>query len=283
MAPPISDGVWPRGIGTARVALLTQHGKEAVLEPLFRAAGFDAFVTVRGFDTDQLGSFSGEIPRTGAAVDTAREKAKLALRFSRLEYGLGSEGTFGPGPLGISAWDTEVLVLLHASGLQIVGYASGPALHRQVAVDPSTAAGQAALAGFPSHGLLVRPDPGASPIAKGVRELDALERAVAQAMTLGGTPTLETDLRAHQNPTRLQVIARAGEDLLATWKRRCPCCDAPGFAIVRHVPGLPCEDCHLPTELPRAEVLRCSQCAAEERRPAPHRTAPARFCQLCNP
>lgn len=45
------------------IALLTQHGKEAVLKPALDAALGCKVVHVTGFDTDQLGTFTRDIDR----------------------------------------------------------------------------------------------------------------------------------------------------------------------------------------------------------------------------
>ena len=49
------------------VALLTQHGKEKVITPILAAAIGCDVVLVTGFDTDQLGTFTRDIPRAGSS------------------------------------------------------------------------------------------------------------------------------------------------------------------------------------------------------------------------
>ena len=44
------------------IAFLTQHGKEDLLRPLLAPALGCQLVRAEGFDTDTLGTFSGEIP-----------------------------------------------------------------------------------------------------------------------------------------------------------------------------------------------------------------------------
>ena len=48
------------------------------------------------FDTDRLGTFSGEIERVGSAKDTAIRKARLGITVTNLPCGFASEGRFGP-------------------------------------------------------------------------------------------------------------------------------------------------------------------------------------------
>ena len=80
------------------VALLTQHGKEKVVAPLLAAAIGCDVVLVTGFDTDQLGTFTRDIPRSGTQIEAARKKARIGMGLASLPLGLASEGSFGPDP-----------------------------------------------------------------------------------------------------------------------------------------------------------------------------------------
>lgn len=46
-------------------ALLTQHGKEQVIGPVLEATLGCRVQRVSGYDTDQLGTFTRDIPRAG--------------------------------------------------------------------------------------------------------------------------------------------------------------------------------------------------------------------------
>ena len=95
------------------IALLTQHDKARAIGPALEAAHFAVF-TVDGFDTDTLGTFTGETARRGSQLHAAVAKAKKACEMSGERYGLGSEGSFGPDPYaGIAAWAIELLVWSH--------------------------------------------------------------------------------------------------------------------------------------------------------------------------
>ena len=82
-----------------RVALLTQHGKEGVIAPVLDAALGCRVERVNGFDTDLIGTFTRDIPRTGTQVEAARRKARIGMELSGLPRGLASEGAFGPDPM----------------------------------------------------------------------------------------------------------------------------------------------------------------------------------------
>ncbi len=273
----------------ARVALLTCHGKEQVLAPPFEAALGASLDVTSGFDTDTLGTFTREVPRPGTQREAALRKARLACELSGHPLGLGSEGSFGPGPLGFGVWDLELLVLFDArQDLAITGYALEPgfAHHETVRSLPELHA-FAKEARFPDHGLVLRPDHEAHPrVWKGLRTPQTLAEAfeAARAVASTGRVFVEHDLRAHQHPTRMAVIGKAMADLMTRVLALCPACVRPGFGAESPVPGLPCMACGDPTEVPRADAWACVACDHREERPragAPF-ADPGR-CGACNP
>ena len=62
---------------THEIAFLTCHQKETVVAPILEKQGF-AIRVENGFDTDALGTFTGETPRTLTQVQAALKKAQLA-------------------------------------------------------------------------------------------------------------------------------------------------------------------------------------------------------------
>jgi hypothetical protein len=272
------------------LVLLTRHGKERVIAPMLESALGCRIDLVDGFDTDQLGTFTREIPRAGTQFEAARRKARIGMELSGSLVGLASEGSFGPDPgIGLLPWNVEYVILIDdARGLELVGRAQGPArqAHRTVA-DSAALMAFAEEAGFPDHHLVLRPDSENDPrIVKGIRDFDSLERFFFRALEQSAMRRVfvETDLRAHCNPTRMQMIARATEDLLARLGSVCPACAAPGFWLVERIPGLPCADCGAPTREARAEVFGCTQCAYRETRPMESgQYADPAVCDWCNP
>jgi len=273
-----------------RIALLTQHGKERVIASVLDTALGCQVERVGGYDTDLLGTFTREIPRAGKQLEAARKKARLGMEISGLSLGLASEGSFGPDPMvGMFPWNVEFLIFIDdEQGLEIVGVAQGKAIHAHLLTGDWTAAEAfARQAAFPAHHLVVRPEGENDPrIRKGIAAWEEFEAAFAwgQAQSASGQVFLETDLRAHANPTRMEMIRLAAEDLVAKLGSPCPACGAPGFWLVERVAGLPCGDCGAPTRETRAEVHGCLKCAHREtrERPEPQYADPGR-CDYCNP
>ena len=89
------------------------HGKEKVLGPLLVNALGVEIVLIENFDTDQWGSFSGEISRPLDPLATAKLKCTKAAEISGASLAIASEGSFGAHPLiGFVAADEEILVLI---------------------------------------------------------------------------------------------------------------------------------------------------------------------------
>ena len=140
---------------------------------------------------------------------------------------------------------------------------------------------------FPSHALIVMPASGGGPIAKGVRDEVSLALAVERlaAASDDGTARVETDMRAHLNPTRRRVIRRLGVALACRLLSPCPACRTPGWGEVDVRYGLTCGACGTATDLVRAHLLGCARC--EHRVEVPRRdgltAAGQRDCPFCNP
>lgn len=273
----------------AEIALLTQHGKEQVIAPLFHQGLAAPVRVVTGFDTDVFGTFTRDVSRFGSQMEAARQKARVALALSGLSVGLGSEGSFGPGPGGFGPWNLELLILIDAArGIEILGRGYAPGRHCHALVTNQHALEALALrAGFPEHGLVVRPDgPSGQPVLKGIRALPELHRAWSEGLSASSTGGVfvENDLRAHMNPTRMSNIEAAARDLIVRAATLCQACSAPGFGLISKAPGLPCRDCGAATEVTRAEIHGCVGCNHREVREVDHTEgADPGACGSCNP
>ena len=273
-----------------QVALLTQHGKERVIAAVLEPALGCRVERVAGYDTDLLGTFTRDIPRAGTQLKAARKKARLGMELAGLPLGLASEGSFGPDPFtGMFPWNVEFLIWIDDGlGIEVVGIAEGKSNSAHVLTASWEAAEAfARSAGFPEHHLVVRPEHENDPrLRKGIADWADLQAAFAWALDQSESRCvfIETDMRAHANPTRMDNIRLAAEELARKLCSPCPACGTPGFWIVERLAGLPCEDCGEPTRETRAEVHGCLKCAhriTHER--TDRQSADPGRCDYCNP
>jgi hypothetical protein len=273
-----------------RIALLTQHGKERVIAPVLELALGCRVERVAGYDTDQLGTFTRDVPRAGTQIEAARKKVRIGMKLAGLPLGLASEGSFGPDPFtGMFPWNVELLVWIDDEReLEVVGMAQGKATFSHLlTADWAAAESFARQSGFPEHHLVLRPDGEDDPrIRKGIAAWAELEAAFvwARHQSVSGRVFLETDVRADANPMRMENIRLAAEDLAKKLCPLCPACGTPGFWIVERLAGLACADCGAPTRETRAEVdgcLKCTHRVVRER--TDRRYADPGRCDYCNP
>ncbi|MHB1683942.1 MAG: DUF6671 family protein [Bacilli bacterium] len=276
-----------------KAALATKHQKERVFgQPLRHAVGLRVYVPA-DLDTDLLGTFSGEVDRQGTPREVALRKARLGMKAAGLTLGLASEGSFGPDPqlLFVPA-DHELLGFVDDDfGIEVVEQILSPKTNfaHDAARKFDDLKDFLARARFPSHGLIVRPNSGLQPelLFKGITKTAALKEAMARCASVSedGLAHVETDMRAHMNPTRRQVLLEVALKLGRRLATLCPECRAPGWGLVDVVRGLPCEWCGGETDLMRAEIHGCPRCEYRETGPRSDGllVAPPGNCSWCNP
>lgn len=281
----------------AAVALATKHHKQDAIAPALEAVPGLRVVVAQGLDTDALGTFTGEIPRQGTPSQTALSKARLGMRALGIARGVASEGSFGPHPeLGFVPVGLELLAFIDDElGIELVeqriceqtNFAHLETGGLDVRTDSFLE-----RVGFPAHALIVRAnrpqgDDAPGPLYKGVSDLAVLRRAIAQcsAASGDGQARLETDMRAHKNPTRMGEIALLAAALGRRLAQTCVACGAPGFGRVGVERGLRCCLCESPTELVACELDGCARCGHRERRPRSDGLgcADPACCAHCNP
>lgn len=272
------------------IALATMHGKAEALAPAFSALSASLQVP-GGIDTDALGTFSGEIPRAMPPLETAIGKARLAMAITGRPLGLATEGSFGPDPMiGFVPLHREVIVLVDDMHGQIVHEwrSSHDTNFGSCVVARASDLQDAQLArwGFPGHAVIVRGET-AGPVFKSLRDLKTLHAAIAACIE--NTPSrrarVETDMRAHLNPTRMRQIALLGQRLVERLQDRCPQCAAPGFGRIDFVTGLPCSWCGAPTSAIASEIHGCAACRMRMELPRIDglRESDPAHCDICNP
>lgn len=279
----------PKRYAGQTAAFLTQHGKETLVAPILEPFLGCDIQLINGYDTDQLGTFSGEVKRLDNQIETARKKARIGAELSGLPLAIASEGAFVPDPLGgLMAWNIEVVLWLDtASGFEVIGLAQGPTLSLNKAVQKfSELEIFANNAGFPAHHLVLRPQTESDlRIHKGVSDWDRLQQTFneCQSQSTNGWVYVEHDHRSSCHPTRQAMITRAVHDLVEKFQSICPSCTSPGFAKTGHRPGLKCQLCGNTTSLPVSFTMSCQNCHHTEEKPADEQTADPRWCDVCNP
>jgi hypothetical protein len=273
-----------------KLLIATKHGKEKVIQPLLEASlGVECFV-VPELDTDQFGTFSGEIPRIDSPVEALQKKCLYAMEQTGVDLAIASEGSFGPHPqlFFVPANEEWLLLIDKKNNLQwktkkisTLTNFSGQLVHSVEALKSFAAAAQ-----FPDHALILRnAENGKKEILKGIHDLSILLTNFERMRSAYGAVFVETDMRAMYNPLRMQVIAETTQLLIEQLNRSCPSCGTPGFDVVDAVAGLPCASCSMPTRSVLSYVYGCQRCSfwQEVLFPNKKETEDPMYCDHCNP
>jgi hypothetical protein len=273
-----------------KLLIATKHQKENVIAPILeRELGVSCF-TDEAFDTDTLGTFTGEVERELDPVSTAREKCLRAMKQNNCDLGVASEGSFGPHPtmFFVSA-DDEFMIFIDTQNnvevlvreLSTVTNFNGKKINNEKEMFEF-----AEQVGFPDHGLILRKSKEESTdIYKGIADIETLKRVFEDLYSKYNSVYAETDMRAMYNPTRMTVIGMATEKLVQKIKSTCPNCMMPGFGITDARRGLECSLCGLPTKSTRSYIYVCQHCQFIKEEMYPHNktTEEPTFCDYCNP
>jgi len=273
-----------------RALIATMHGKQQVIGPVLQdELGIRVF-TLDDFDTDRWGTFSGEVERKSDPLATARQKCLHGLEQGSVDLAVASEGSFGPHPfIPFLAADEEILVFIdRRNDLEIIAKELSPdtnyAASTVTSIDELLAFAETAL--FPSHALILRPSPDSPEnMVKGIRDKETLIKTALQLLNEHQQLHVQTDMRAHMNPTRMQVIAGATRKLAERIKNVCPTCGIPGFGPTEFQKGLPCAQCHFPTKSVQRIINSCLKCSYNEivEFPTGKRHEDPMYCDNCNP
>jgi hypothetical protein len=271
----------------AKVALTTKHGKAKFVAPAFER--FEINIQQIDYDTDQLGTFTGEIERPDRADRVVLRKAQIGLEISGLHYGLASEGSYGPDPqipllnsgIELLAWVDRKLNFTLTESLRTFDIQAGCKVISQ-GEDITEYFEEFA---FPSHALIVRCETGQKgPIYKGISNHSELQSALDACWQSTNRVVIENDLRAHMNPTRQKTIALLGKKLADRLERLCRECGTPGWGVVGVLRGARCVACQSWNDgYPNGEIFGCAKCDAREEMEAEKRFLQPKDCLSCNP
>ncbi|HIG0328321.1 TPA: DUF6671 family protein [Legionella pneumophila] len=273
-----------------RVLLASKHQKEKAIQPPFEEKlGCTIHIPV-DYDTDQFGTFTGEIPRKASAYETLIQKAKAAAQQFGYRYVISSEGSFGPHPqLYFCPADTELMAFIDLDNDLIIAEHELSTETNYSHIDISDQDDYEAFldkAKFPSHGIIIRTlDSENHFIEKGIRDHDYLRTVIKKAFEFSPRIRLETDMRAMMNPLRMNTINKLAVKLVHRIQQHCPQCHTPGFGKISAEGHLTCVSCGTPTELYHRKVLNCLKCEFKtyQARDDGLEFADQRYCPYCNP
>jgi ribosomal protein S27AE len=272
------------------VLFSTKHEKEKILGPILSEIGMSCIAVE--IDTDQFGTFSGEIERTGTVRETLRKKIRAANESSHSgRFILASEGSFGPHPItGLIQTDLESLLLWDRfNNVEIYAeYLCLEPTHSVQILGPKDDFESALrLLKFPEHAIIVHPEGKLQPIFKGLCDFNSVANAILESYMASNSNrvVISNDLRALHNPTRRGAILQAGRILIDKLNSLCPNCSYPGFSIARGIPGLPCVECGTKSPVAKDVSWECAKCMTTEIRPRPDgkTSIEASDCEHCNP
>ena len=254
-----------------KASIATIHHKDLAIGPILKRYIGLSVVCADSFNTDLLGTFTGEIERKEDMLETARMKARQAIVISNSDIGIGSEGSFGPHPfLPFAASGFELLLLIHKldDNEIFVSHRFETNYNSITAHNHDDISDFLRITGFPEHALIVKPEKASDKnmVVKGINDLGQLNNAIEflSKNSETGRVIIQTDMRAHQNPTRMKTLSYLMSDVER---------------------GLPCEECLFPTRRIIAEIYSCRLCGFRQKRHQRKDSARASsvWCQLCNP
>lgn len=270
--------------------IATQHGKERIIAPIFEKEFGVKCIVNKKFDTDSLGTFSGEIERKKDVFTTLRQKCFSALEYYKCDLVISSEGSFGSHPTAffLPANEEYLMFLDLKNNLEIIvkELSTSTNFNGNFVSNENELIEFSTNVGFPSHGLILKSDEhNFSKIYKGTSNEKDLKLKFYEILNIFGKVFVETDMRACYNPTRMSVIEQTTLKLVRTIQSKCPNCEMPGFAITDLKKGLRCGLCNFPTNSILSEIYECKGChyINEKKFPKNKEKEDPMYCDYCNP
>lgn len=273
-----------------KIIIATKHQKEQVIAPILEnELGVNCF-TNETFDTDVLGTFTGEVERELDPISTAREKCLRAMKSNNCDLGIANEGSFGPHPsiIFISADDEFLIFIDKKNNIEVIVREISTSTNfngREIKTYKELLA-FAEQVGFPAHGLILRKSKEENiDIHKGIITTETLQQSFELLYSKYHAVFAETDMRAMYNPTRMSVIEQATLKLVQKIQSTCPQCQTPGFGITDAKKGLKCGLCGSATKSTLSYLYVCQQCqfTKEEMYPNKKTFEDPTYCDFCNP
>lgn len=270
--------------------IVTKHQKEGVISPLFQKNFNLRSKVSRNFDTDVLGTFSGEIERLEDPISTLRKKCLEGMKIEHSDLAVANEGSFGPHPqFYFAPVDNELAIFIDKKN-QIEIIASETSMSTNFngrfiqSYDDLLSFAQECK--FPSHAIILRKDQSfKEDIFKGINSIESLSFAYHFLIKKYKTVFAETDMRAMFNPTRMQVIEKVFEKIIKKINCCCPICNSIGFDVIDYKIGLPCGNCGFKTNSIISHTYQCQKCNYQKEKLYPNGvfSEDPMYCDICNP
>ena len=270
------------------VLLASKHKKEQAIEPIFREK-MGCNLCLEDIDTDQFGTFTGEIRRPLSAYETCILKAKHAATEKKYVLSIASEGSFGPHPSNpFMPHAHEIMVFVDLENDWVIAEQlvtsntnyNMMTIHQDTILDSFLESVH-----FPSHALTLQSGDRQHILEKGINSYHKLGDSLVLGFKKYNELFIATDMRAMMNPTRMQTLAELAEKLAIRIMRSCPGCGIPGFGFKSVSGHLPCSLCGDDTKMYQYEDWGCIRCDYQEQRSRKDQliVADPRYCDYCNP
>lgn len=272
-----------------KLLIVTKHGKDEVISKQFiEKFKVETFLSTQ-FDTDSLGTFSGEIQRKDDPLTTLRNKCLLGMEQEGFDLAIATEASFGPHPSIFFVPAHEELIMFKdlKNDLEIV--------EKILTTDTNFSSKKVNsikdinefcnIIGFPTSGVILKFYNDKETIyKKDIKTIDSLKE-VYNSYYIDYQCEIETDMRAMNNPKRMEIIAQITKKLIEKISSLCPSCNTPGFGVVSSHSGLKCEICNMPTQSTLYFLLQCVKCKYEEKKMYPNQKTfeDPMYCDYCNP
>ncbi len=270
--------------------IATNHRKESAIQPILeRELNVNCF-SIPMFNTDQFGTFSGEIERSQSPVDTLKAKCQLGFEVTGCDLVIATEGSFGAHPdLPFCAAHEELILLMDfknnvSFSARILTTETNFQGKKIKSEEELIAFGESI--DFPNQAIILRNEEQSMLyLKKGINDWNELLTAFRVCMRRHDNVFVETDMRAMHNPLRMKHIEQLTLKLITQLKVLCPSCEMPGYGVTSVLPGLPCWICETPTSSVLKHVLTCTACHHQEEVYFPNgrQTEEPTFCPACNP
>ena len=273
-----------------KLIIATKHGKEKVIGPILEKELKTICFIDHNFDSDEFGTFTGEVERVNDPISTLRLKCLAAMQANKCDLGIASEGSFGAHPsyFFVPA-DDELMILIDTkNNIEIISrlLSTKTNFNAQSISSLEELRAFSKKARFPSHALIIKKSENdLSFMRKGITTFNELYASFNFLMQEFGRAHVETDMRAMFNPTRMTQIEELTSKLVRKVNQKCPNCNTPGFDVTEIIQGLPCSSCNLPTNSTLIHRYNCQKCnhSMDIEFPNDKKFEDPDFCNFCNP